>query len=126
MRKSLLFLFVLCLIALLYPCEELLCWDTAGNRVGYWSETSCDGKDYSGVWTGNVTNDCRFIGTAGWKSLAGTIEPSTKVLTATGTIRKECGPVTMNGGFSSHLISVRGSYKYSKGGGGSFFGEIQP
>jgi len=51
-------------MALLYPGTELLGWDTAGNRMGSWSETSCDGYKYSGTWTGYVTSDCRFIGTA--------------------------------------------------------------
>jgi len=116
----------LCLLALFYPCDELPCWDTAGNRSGTWSETSCYGYDYSGTWTGYVTNDCRFIGTGEWESVTGTINPSTGVLTATGTIREECGSITMNVTFTSNLISVSGSYNYSRGGDGSFTGLIQP
>ena len=115
-----------CLFALLYPCAELLCWDTAGNRIGSWSETSCDGYNYSGTWTGYVTNDCRFIGTNDWESVIGTIDPSTKIITATGTCLNGCGSIAMTGTFTSELISVSGNYNYSKGGGGSFSGTIQP
>jgi hypothetical protein len=41
---------VLCLLAVMYPGADLQCWDTAGNRAGSWSETSCDGYAYSGTW----------------------------------------------------------------------------
>jgi hypothetical protein len=115
-----------CLLALLYPCADLLCWDTAGDRVGSWSETSCDGYGYTGTWTGYVTNDCRFIGTNEWESVTGKINPSTKVLTAIGTSRDGCGSITMTGTFTSDLVSLSGSYNYSKGGSGSFIGSIQP
>ena len=115
-----------CLLALLYPSAELLCWDTAGNRIGSWSETSCDGNNYSGTWAGYVTNDCRFIGTNDWESVIGTIDASTKILTATGTSLNGCGSIAMTGTFTSELISVSGNYSYSKGGSGSFSGTIQP
>lgn len=115
-----------CLLALLYPCADLLCWDTAGDRVGSWSETSCDGYGYTGTWTGYVTNDCRFIGTNEWESVTGKINPSTKVLTAIGTSRDGCGSITMTGTFTSDLVSLSGSYNYRKGGSGSFIGSIQP
>ena len=115
-----------CLIALLYPCAELLCWDTAGDRAGSWSETSCSGYSYTGTWTGYVTSDCRFIGTNEWEFVSGKINPSTKVLTATGTSRDGCGSIAMTGTFTSDLVSVSGSYIYSKGGGGSFIGSMQP
>ena len=117
---------VLCLSALLYPCAELLCWDTAGNRIGEWSEISCDGNNYSGAWTGYVTSDCRFIGTNDWDSVIGAIDPSTKILTASGISHNGCGSITINGTFTSDLISVTGNYNYNKGGTGSFFGTIQP
>ena len=117
---------VSCLFALLYPCAELLCWDTAGNRIGSWTETSCDGNNYSGTWTGYVTNDCRFIGTNDWDSVIGTIDATTKILTATGISCTGCGSITINGTFTSDLISVSGNYNYSKGGVGSFSGTIQP
>jgi hypothetical protein len=116
----------LCLAALYYPCDELPCWDTAGRRTGSWSETACDGYAHSGTWTGYVTEDCRFIGTGDWESVSGTIDSTTMALTGTGTIREGCGPVTMSGTFSHNLISVTGTYQYSKGGGGSFSGRIQP
>jgi len=115
-----------CLLALLYPCAELLCWDTAGNRVGSWTETSCDGNRYAGTWTGYVTNDCRFIGTNEWESVTGRINPSTKVLTATGTGRDGCGSISITGTFTSNLVSISGSYSYSTGGSGSFIGSIHP
>ena len=115
-----------CLLALLYPCAELLCWDTAGDRSGTWSETSCDGNGYAGTWSGYVTSNCRFIGTNEWESITGKINPSTKILTATGTSSNGCGFITMTGTFTSDLVSVSGSYNYSKGGGGSFIGKIQP
>ena len=116
----------LCLLSLIFPCAELLCWDTSGNRIGSWSETSCDGYNYAGTWTGYVTNDCRFIGTNDWESVIGAIDPNTKILTATGTIPDECGSIKIIGTFTSDLILVSGSYKYSKSGGGSFSGTIQP
>lgn len=107
-----------CPFALLYPCAELLCWDTAGNRIGVWSETSCDGNNYSGTWTGYVTND--------WDSVIGTIDPSIKILTATGTSLNGCGSITINGTFTSDLISVSGNYDFSKGGSGLFSGTSNP
>ena len=115
-----------CLLALFYPCPELHCWDTAGARIGSSSEISCDGNSYSGTWTGYITNDCRFFGTNEWESVSGTINPSTKVLTANGMNHGKCGSIEMNGIFTTDLVSVTGSYKYSKGGGGSFKGSIQP
>jgi len=115
-----------CLLALLYPCAELLCWDTAGNRIGSWSEISCDGYSYSGTWTGYVSSDCRFFGTNEWESVTGTIDPSTKFFTGTGTFRDKCGSIKMSGTFTTDFVSVSGSYSYSKGGSGSFSGHIQP
>ena len=115
-----------CLMALFYPCAELLCWDTAGERIGSWSEISCDGISYTGTWTGYVTNDCRFIGTNEWESVTGTINMSSKVLSASGISRDGCGSVTIKGTFTGDLESVSGRYDYSKGGGGSFFGNIRP
>jgi len=56
----------------------------------------------------------------------GTINPSAKTITGTGTIRDGCGPITMTGTFTSDFVSISGSYKYGKGGGGSFTGCIQP
>ena len=117
---------VSCLFALLYPCGELLCWDTAGNRIGSWSETSCNGNYFSGTWTGYVTSDCRFIGTNEWESVSGTINESTKFLTATGISSDGCGSIEMTGTFTTDLVSVSGSYRFSKGGSGQFSGHIQP
>jgi hypothetical protein len=114
------------LLAVLYPGADLQCWDTAGNQAGSWSETSCDGNGYTGTWTGYVTNDCRFIGSGKWGSVTGTINPSTNVLTASGTIREGCGSIKMIGTLTSDSVTISGSYKYSKGGGGSFTGCIQP
>ena len=124
--KTWIIMCVSCLLVLLYPCPELHCWDTAGNRVGSWSETSCDGYGYSGAWTGYVTSDCNFFGSNEWESVTGTINPSTKVLTATGRSRNGCGYIKMTGTFTSNLVSVSGSYIYGKGGSGSFIGSIQP
>ena len=115
-----------CLFALFYPCAELLCWDTAGIRSGSWAEISCDGNSYSGTWTGNVTSDCRFVGTKEWESVTGEINPSTKILTAYGSSLDGCGIIKMTGIFSSDLVSVSGQYLYSEGGGGSFSGTICP
>lgn len=115
-----------CVLAVLYPGAELQCWDTAGKQAGSWSETSCDGFNYSGTWTGYVTNDCRFFGTNEWESVNGTINPSTKVLTATGKSPDGCGFIEMTGTFTTDLVSVSGSYNYSKGGRGSFIGNILP
>jgi hypothetical protein len=119
-------IFALCLLSLFYPPPELHCWDTAGNRAGSWSETSCDGLGYAGTWTGYVTSDCHFIGTNEWESVSGTINPSTKALEATGKSRNDCGTIKMTGTFTSDLVSVSGSYNYSNGGAGSFIGRIQP
>ena len=115
-----------CLIALLYPCAELLCWDTAGQRTGTWTEISCDGYGNSGTWTGYVTNDCRLLGTEQWKSVAGQIDPKTKLLTASGNSPNGCGIIIVTGYFSGDLVSVSGNYSYSKGGGGSFTGSVLP
>ncbi len=117
---------VLCLLALVYPGAELLCWDIAGKQAGSWAETACDGHSYTGTWTGYVTNDCRFIGYGDWESVNGRLNPLTKSIGGVGTIRDECGPITMTGTFTSDSVSVIGSYKYSKGGGGTFTGGIQP
>ena len=111
MRKWII-LFASCVLAVLYPGAELQCWDTAGKQAGSWSETSCDGFNYSGTWTGYVTNDCRFIGSGEWKSVNGTINPSAKTITGTGTIRDGCGPITMTGTFTSDFVTISGSYKY--------------
>ena len=116
----------LCLLALFYPCSELHCWDTAGNRIGTWSEISCDGNRFSGTWTGYVTSDCRFFGASEWESVNGTINPSSKILKATGMSHKGCGSIEITGTFTTDLVSVSGNYKYSNGGGGSFKGNIQP
>ena len=115
-----------CLVALLYPGADLQCWDTGGNRGGSWSGISCDGNVQSGNWTGYVTSDCRFFGTGDWESVTGKINPTTKILTATGRSIHGCGPITINGTFSSDFLSVTGSYNYSQGGKGSFVGKIQP
>ena len=124
--KRWIILCVLCLMALLFPGADLQCWDTAGKQAGSWTETTCNGYVYSGTWTGYITNNCRFIGTGEWESVTGTINPSTNVLTATGTFREECGAITLTGTFTRDFVSISGSYKYSKGGGGSFIGNIQP
>ena len=55
--KTWIILCVLCLLAPFYPGAELFCWDTAGNRIGTWSEIYCDGHSYPGTWTGYVTSD---------------------------------------------------------------------
>lgn len=125
MRKGII-LFTSCILALLYPGAELLCWDTAGDRIGSFTEISCDGHSYTGSWTGYVTSNCRFIGTNEWESVTGRINPSTKVLTATGTGRDGCGSISITGTFTSNLVSISGSYSYSTGGSGSFTGSIHP
>ena len=125
MRKWLI-LCSLCLLALFYPCAELHCWDTAGERSGTWAEISCDGFKSTGTWSGYITNDCRFIGTHQWEHIAGQIDPSTKILSATGTSHDGCGSIAMTGTFSFDLLSVSGCFKYSRGGGGTFMGNIAP
>jgi hypothetical protein len=124
--KTWIILCVLCLVGVVFPGADLQCWDSAGNQAGTWSETSCDGNGYSGTWTGYVTNDCRFIGTNEWRSVSGTINPATNVFSAVGTIRDDCGHITMTGTFSRDFVSISGTYNYSDGGGGSFSGSIQP
>jgi hypothetical protein len=96
------------------------CNEIAGLWEGNWSETSCDGASYSGPWTGNVSNDCIFTGTDNWDFVSGTIDPSTMILTATGTSQDGCGFVNVTGTFTSN--SVSGSYTYSVSGGGTFSG----
>ena len=115
-----------CLLALIYPCAELHCWDTAGVRSGIWTEASCDGSEYTGTWSGYITNDCHFIGTHQWEHVTGKIDPSTKILSATGTRNNRCGSITMTGTFTRDLLSVSGCFEYSKGGGGTFMGKIEP
>ena len=50
--------------------------------------------------------------------MSGTIDPSTKLLVAAGMIRGKCGSIEITGSFTTDLVSVSGSYNYSKGGGG--------
>lgn len=113
------------LLVLFWPCEELLCWDTAGERKGTWSETSCDGYEYSGRWSAVVTDDCRFIGNDEWDAVTGAIDPTTGALAASGTIRTQCGSVELTGTCQGNLASVSGSYRYSNGGDGTFIGQIK-
>ena len=115
-----------CLLALLYPCAELHCWDTAGERSGTWAGISCDGLEYTGTWSGYITNDCRFIGTHQWSRVTGKIDPVTKILSATGTSDDGCGYIAMTGTFSFDLLSVSGCFNYSRGGGGTFMGSLAP
>ena len=94
--------------------------------MGSLSEISCDGNRYSGTWTGYITSDCRFFGADEWESVSGTIDPSTKLLVAAGMIHGKCGSIEITGSFTTDLVSVSGRYNYSKGGGGSFKGNIVP
>ena len=48
--------------------------------------------------------------------MSGMLNPSTKTIQGTGTIRDECGPITMTGTFTSDSVSISGRYKYSEGG----------
>ena len=114
-----------CLVALFYPGADLQCWDTGGNREGYWSGISCDGNVASGSWAGYVTSDCRFFGTGKWESVTGTINPSTRILTASGENVNGCGSIRISGTFSSDFVSVNGSYDYTHGGKGTFVGGIR-
>ena len=98
----------LCILVLFYPCVELPCYDTNGEHAGIWSGTSCYGLTDAGTWTGYVTDDCQFIGTGEWGAVTGIINPSTNVLTASGSIHEECGSVKINGTFTISLMSVSG------------------
>jgi hypothetical protein len=102
--------------------QSTQCSDFAGNWSGTWSETYCDGLDYSGTWTGQVYSDCSFIGTPDGLTVTGTIDPSTGIFTGSGT-SEVCGSITLDGDFIDD--SVTGSYSYSSGGGGSFIGSFQ-
>ena len=123
--KKLMTLSALCLLALVFPGAELECWDTAGDRAGTWSEISCDGKKYTGSWSGLVTNDCRFVGTGEWKQVVGTVDPSTRTLSATKAGFGRCGTLAISGLFSYTFETITGSYVYSEGGNGEFTGTIQ-
>ena len=99
------------------------CSEFAGKWSGSWSETYCDGLDYSGTWTAQVYSDCNVIGTSStWITVTGTVDPSTGIFTGTGT-DDNCGSITLDGDFIED--SVTGSYSYSSGGGGSFIGSFQ-
>lgn len=100
--------------------DNTACSDIAGEWEGNWSETSCDTLDYSGPWTGSVSNDCIFTGTDNWDFVSGTIDHTTMILAATGTSKDGCGSVNLTGTFTSN--SVSGSYTYSVSGGGTFSG----
>jgi hypothetical protein len=100
------------------------CTDISGNWEGSWSEISCDGNSYSGLWTGYVTNDCRFYGTDNWDTVSGKIDPSNKVLTGDGISIDGCGLITMTGLFAGDYLS--GQYTYSEGGNGKFTGGLLP
>ena len=100
--------------------EPSSCIEIAGQWEGNWSETSCDTFDYSGPWTGTVSNGCIFIGTDNWDTISGTIDASSMMLTATGTSQDGCGSINVTGTFTSN--SVTGSYTYSVSGGGNFSG----
>jgi parallel beta-helix repeat protein len=96
------------------------CSNIAGSWSGSWSETYCDGNNYSGTWTGQVYSDCDAIAIG--TTVTGTINPSTKVFTGTGT-SEDCGSITLKGTFTDNFVS--GSYNFSKGEGGSFTGSLQ-
>ena len=100
--------------------EPTSCIEIAGQWEGNWSETSCDTFDYSGPWTGTVSNGCIFIGTDNWDTISGTIDPSSMMLTATGISQDGCGSINVTGTFTSD--SVTGSYTYSVSGSGTFTG----
>jgi hypothetical protein len=99
------------------------CSDFAGKWSGSWSETNCDGINYSGTWAAEVYSDCSVIGTSiTWITVTGTIDPSTGIFTGTGT-SESCGAITFDGDFIDDFVS--GVYSYSSGGGGSFTGSLQ-
>ena len=99
------------------------CSDFAGNWSGTWSETYCDGLDYSGTWTAQVYSDCSVIGTSStWITVTGTIDPSTGIFTGTGT-DDNCGSITLDGDIIED--SITGIYSYISGGDGSFIGNLQ-
>ncbi|MCP3867798.1 MAG: hypothetical protein GY703_06830 [Gammaproteobacteria bacterium] len=96
------------------------CSGFAGDWNGSWLETSCDGVEYSGSWTGRVGGSCNFSGTDNWDFATGTIDPTTKILTATGVSSDGCGAVSLTGTLTD--MSATGDYSYSLGGSGSFTG----
>jgi hypothetical protein len=103
--------------------QSTQCSDFAGKWSGSWSETHCDGINYSGTWTAKVYSDCQVVAeTNSGLSLSGTIDPSTGIFTGT-EISESCGFITYDGEFIED--SVTGSYSYSDGGGGSFTGSLQ-
>jgi len=119
--KKIVIIWTLYLLAILLPKVSFACSDLAGSWEGHWSETSCDGWSYSGSWTGELTSDCVFTGTDNWDFISGSIDPATKLLTATGVSRDGCGTITVTATFTNE--SVSGRYFYSNSGGGSFTGK---
>jgi hypothetical protein len=99
------------------------CSDIAGDWQGNWSEVDCYGEEDTGTWTGQVTSSCQFTGGDAFDSVTGTVDPSTKIVTATGTHSFGCGSIAVTGTFVT--TSVSGSYSYFEGGGGIFSGTKQ-
>jgi hypothetical protein len=100
------------------PIDSDPCSAYAGNWSGTYSETYCDGVNYSGTWTGVVTSDCSIttISDEGGSS-EGTITGNNVSGSAFDPF---CGTVSIVGTISGNSIS--GTYTYSSGGSGSFSG----
>ncbi len=96
------------------------CATLSGLWCGQWSETSCDGLTYSGNWEGEIDSGCSFYGLSEWEFVNGSIDPTTKILTASGVSVEGCGTITLNGAIDGD--SIAGTYSYSLGGSGSFIG----
>ena len=95
------------------------CSDIAGDWEGTWSETDCDGVDFSGDWTAAITSSCDFTGGDTFVDISGMIDPLTGVLTAS-PLGTDCGTLLLTGTFQNDLAS--GDWTYSFGGGGTYEG----
>ncbi len=93
------------------------CSDFTGNWSGTYTETFCDGFNYSGSWTAIVTATCSITAYIEGVWYEGTITGS--ILNASG-VDPECGPASVVGTFTENSMS--GTYTYSSGGSGSFEG----
>jgi hypothetical protein len=93
-------------------CEEM-----AGEWQGSHSGIDCEGYSDGESWTAQVFADCRFVN-YGSNSVTGTVNPVTRILTAT-TTTDECGDVSVSGVFVNNSLS--GNYAFALGGGGTFF-----
>ncbi len=98
--------------------EEGACADIAGRWEGTYSETYCDGVEYSGIWKATITPDCHISAVTDegdWYE--GTINDHVLKVTDNDDA---CGTLTLTGTVQPE--GMNGTYYYSEGGNGSFSG----